>query len=671
MSKAMRRFPWEQARAATTGLRQRSGIAWLLLTMLVLVPLVGLASLAPGQEAVARGKMTAPPPPDKWTPELLEAQGAALADARVQDELEGHRAEVFGVRPVGHQFTEASRACATVACHQVEIYLWDENATVLAIVNQETGAVLDVLHQPNVRPGIPSRLAERARAIAFNDPEVIRILGYRPSSSDWSVMDSGLGGGSACDGGHLCVVVLFQVHSQILWVNVDLTDQRMAGTFWTTVAEGEEAQYEEFVFGGNCPAPGTVEQDGWSIGYETTPTDGFRVYDVSYQGRSVLTSAKITHWNVEYTDYYADVLQDSTGCGGGSSGGYQIYPYGLTRTEAIVDPESGVAGFELVQDFRMGNWGYTCNYRYEQHMQFFEDGRFRVVGAAFGQGCDPSGTYRAVMRLDVAVNDTNNTLDYWDGSDWTLLRNERIFTNTMGTAEGYGWRVTDDNGDGYFIEPGRGQFEDGGRGDNPILYVTRHNPAEGDTDFGIFGGLNHNPRGPEQFINDEPVNDENLVLWYLPQMRVIVNNLTREYYCWTLRGEPTPETYPCFGGPMFVPIEGDGGEVTPTATSTPTSTPIISSTPTVTPSPSVTGTPPTATPTSTPTSTATPTVTGTRTVTPTSTPTVTGTPPTVTATVPATATATATRPPAPPFPPDPPYLLFPMLWKDATASGYP
>jgi PKD repeat protein len=26
------------------------------------------------------------------------------------------------------------------------------------------------------------------------------------------------------------------------------------------------------------------------------------------------------------------------------------------------------------------------------------------------------------------------------------------------------------------------------------------------------------------------------------------------YYCWTVTGEPNPETYPCFGGPMFIPI---------------------------------------------------------------------------------------------------------------------
>jgi PKD repeat protein len=30
------------------------------------------------------------------------------------------------------------------------------------------------------------------------------------------------------------------------------------------------------------------------------------------------------------------------------------------------------------------------------------------------------------------------------------------------------------------------------------------------------------------------------------------------YYCWTLAGEPNPVTYPCFTGPMFVPINSSG-----------------------------------------------------------------------------------------------------------------
>ena len=614
------------------GFKRRLGTGWLLLTLFLIVPLVGLASLAPGQEGVARGKMSAAPPsPDRWEPEQYEAQEEALLDARVQQYMRGHRAEVFGVRQVRDQYTRASRACVQADCWLVEIYLWDENSTVLAIVNVETDEVLDVLYQPGIRPGIPARLEERALEIAFNDPEVIRVLGYRPTASPWSPMVSGLTG-TDCNGGHLCVAILFEVDKYLLWAIVDLTDEAMEGISWTNVpgaARPPEANTASV--SGGCPAPsdGPYQRDGWSLEHSVTGTDGLRVANVSYQGQMVMTSAKIAHWNVEYPEnsYSWPGFQDIPGC---SSVAFQIAPYGETEIRDL-SANGQYVGFEVVQDFRMGNWGYPCNYRYEQHMQFFTDGRFRVVGGAYGQGCAATGIYRAMMRIDLAVNgDQGDSLAYWNGNNWVTQPTEAQFgPNSLVNSKGYGWRVTDQSGVGYYVEPGRGQFGDGGRGDNENLFVLLHKPdQEGDTtDWGGWG--DHTTAGPKaEWVNNEPVENQNIVLWYIPQMTTQVSalqaNSEADYYCWTVSPsqQQPAQPFPCFAGPMFVPISL-GGSPTPTRTSTPTNTPTVTVTGTPpTSTPTITGTPPTSTPTRTPSATPT----GTPSMTPSPTRTLTATP---------------------------------------------
>ena len=116
-----------------------------------------------GQTAVSvRGKSAPIPLDSALTTAQQQAQTLALADGRVQQLTSGQRTEVFGVRRMGQQFTQASAACATAVCYQVEIYSFDENFTVTAVVDTDVGLVRDVLHQPNMQPGINRRLANRA-----------------------------------------------------------------------------------------------------------------------------------------------------------------------------------------------------------------------------------------------------------------------------------------------------------------------------------------------------------------------------------------------------------------------------------------------------------------------------------------------------------------------------
>ncbi len=520
-----------------------------LVVVLLLATAVSLTFIvAPTQ--VARGKSAARPLTQTATPQQQIAQDTALTDSRVIAFTSGQRTEVFGVRELLGQITPQSQACATAVCFQVEIYNFDDNATVLAIVNTDTKEVLDVLHQPGVQPGINKRLADRAIEIARNDPQVITALGYRPQRVEVAPVPAGMPG-TVCDGGHLCAAPTFSLGDRLLWAVVDLTTEQLVDIAWTEISPDNQNNSTPFVPQG-CPTPGTVTRAGWQLSYETTGTDGLRVHTVTFRGVPVINNIKLVEWHAAYT---SSGFVDSTGCGGGG-GGFPIYPYGETEVLDLRDEQNNVIGFEVVQDFRMSNWGNSCNYRYDQHMQFFNDGRFRVVSGAYGKGCGINATYRPVVRVDIAINGSeDNIFATWNGENW--INNAVEFWQLQGgpyTPEGYRWAVSHPGGLGYFLEPGQGQFGDNGRGDFAYIYVTQHKPAEGDTDLGVIGSCcnSDHQQGPHNYVNGESIDSQNIVIWYVPQM--VTDAAPGSYYCWTVSGEPRPETYPCFAGPMFVPF---------------------------------------------------------------------------------------------------------------------
>lgn len=577
-------------------MRHRSPLLPILVSLfLILLASVGYTFMDAPIE-VARGKSAALPLSDTLTDEQERAQAIALADARVQAYTTGQRTEVFGVAHYLDINTPlTAQGCGMDNCRIVNIFNFDTSATIQAFVRLDTEAVVAVYHQQGIRPGINRRLADRAMEIALNEPRVIEIIGHQRTNSDWAPMDATLVG-SACEQGHLCVAPTFDMGDYILWAIVDLTDDKFLDTFWTAT-DGLRAgpvPYPDAYTGitpQGCPAPGTVSRDGWVVNYNTTGTDGFRVSDVTYNNALVIRSAKLVEWHV---DYGGSGFQDVIGCGG-SGGGFLIYPYGDTQILDLTDEGGNVIGFEVVQDFRQDDWGATCNYRYEQHFQFYNDGRFRTVQGAFGKGCGVTSTYRGLMRLDLAAGGTdgNDTFATWNGSGWDNATTETRWcpegeTNAGcvgfvpgSNPDGYRFRWADSqNTSGYYIEPGRGQFDDGGQGDFEFVYAIAHHPEEGDEDMGIFsaGCCNDYNHGPEQYMNGEPLNDSDVVLWYLPQMAT--DGIEPDYYCWTVTGEPTPETYPCWGGPMFV-FFGEGGPTpTPTATATTGPTPTPTATPT-------------------------------------------------------------------------------------------
>ena len=519
----------------------------ILVLLLLAVPTLLLSSRYFLPVQTVTGKSPAVPLETELSEAQLAAQELALTDPRVQAHTQGKRSEVMGISTVGMHFPEGSEVCATATCWQVEIYNWNEDAGITALVNTDANEVVEVLYQPGIRPGLNQRNIDLALEIAMAAPEVREVLGFRPVAVDMAPVPSDFVG-TICDEGHYCVGPTINLERRVLWMIVDLTDQKFVGLNYTDFPPQTEPV--TWVPDGGCPEGGTINQDGWVVNHEVTNHDGLRVYDVTYNGLTILNSSKVVEW---HADYGSSGFRDETGCTGGG-GGFSIFPFGDTVQNTLFEGPDPV-GFEIVQDFRMGNWGANCNYRYEQHYQFFTDGRFRVVTGAYGRGCGSNALYRPVVRIDIALNgQENDSLSYWDGSTWASVDTERWFLPTdLQYFSGLYALTVRDGGLGYFIEPSQGQFADGGRGDNPFVYVTQYKAAEGATDLGVIGSCcnDDHRQGPDQFVDGENVAGENIVLWYVSQ--ALTDTSSGNMYCWTVTGEPTPETYPCFTGPMFSP----------------------------------------------------------------------------------------------------------------------
>lgn len=535
---------------------------WIGLGLIAVVVAVGvIVAMTVTPTQTVRGKSPAVPLSEALSPEQARAQDLALSDGRVQTYTVGKRSEVFGVRPVGAHYPASSSACGSADCRQVEIYNFDEDAAVIALVNLDTEKVLDVFYQPGVHPGINKRLNDVALDIALNHPDVIEALGFQPEAVDMAPVDADMVD-TACDGGHLCAGPTFDMGDRILWAIIDLTTEELVEVAWApSDPTGDSVLFEPE----GCVPSGSINRDGWTMDYETTGSDGLRVYNVQFNEVDVAKSIKTVEWHADYGSFG---YRDSTGCGGG--GGFPIFPYGITTVNTLLDGATPI-GFEVIQDFRMGNWGASCNYRYEQHMQFYNDGRWRVVLLAFGKGCGTNSLYRPVVRIDIDVAGADgDTFARYNGMQYVDQTVENYFVPYAELGHGphdysperYNAHIYDTNGDGYFMEMGLGQFDDNGRGDEAFYYITRHRASEGDTDLGVIGACcnDNHIQGPDQYVNGESIDETDIVLWYVPQMLTDITP-TKEY-CWTVTGEPNPETYPCYAGPMFHPASAG---VAPTA----------------------------------------------------------------------------------------------------------
>jgi hypothetical protein len=396
---------------------------------------------------------------------------------------------------------------------------------------------------------------------------------------------------------HLCVAPTYVVPEQqrALWAVVDLTRFELVGIQWTGLGElaepppglvDEQSIHDSYIAAEYCteadPAQATsFDEQGWSGRYALTDSDGLKLWDLAYQGRVVLRSAKLVDVHVAYDP--ARLLAQIRGGAAPSEGdaapiddpGYSdgvgcptfsqsaVLASGPPARRPLIE-QGEVRGLEIWQTFKSPLWPSYCNYYYVQIFRLYADGRFQVLAGNAGRGCGDFGTYRPVLRLALAPEAL--TLSEWQGGGWQSWEREgwRLQdAQTTYTDEGYQYRVMGEDGAGWYLEPGRGQFVHN-RGDNAYVYLTRYRAEEGEQDLGAIGSCcrSDEQQGPEQYLNDEPVAGEELTLWYVGQMR---NDATPgDEYCWADR-RPTnlglyeDVPFPCLIGPMFHPFDPGAG----------------------------------------------------------------------------------------------------------------
>jgi hypothetical protein len=473
------------------------------------------------------------------------------------------RAEVFGVYPLGTGDV-APDDCAAAVCYRVEIYNYARNSTVLAIVDPAAGAVRSVTTLADTQPTIvPQHLMDLAAQIAVAAPEVREELGMAPDATmiqqpQMKVQFQA----TACERSrHLCVAPIFVWGERALWVIVDLVDYGIVGLRWTELGASsrrpisEQRLQDDVVTAQFCDRATELARDGWSLRYTLTGSDGLRLDDVQFNGAPVLRSAKLVDVHISYSSREGFGYSDALGCPAFSAAAVVAW----NGPQVVALGEGGAAGFALEQRFRSELWPTPCNYAYVQRYEFYADGSFRVAIVNEGRGCGNDGTYRPVLRIAPAAEGLG--FAEWDGEGWRPWAEEGWQlqrAETPYTPEGYQYRLADNTGAGWYVEPGRGRP---GPGDQAYLYVSSHSAGrdEGESDLPTLGDCcNSDERqGPERFLEPaEPLDGAPLVLWYVPQLKN--SDAPGAERCWAdarlQDGVFVPQVWPCSAGPRFVPI---------------------------------------------------------------------------------------------------------------------
>jgi hypothetical protein len=544
-----------------------------------------LPLLAAYQEAV-RAALAAPVPillldHDEMTDEMRAAQTAVVNDMRLgqflySDVGEPLRVEVFGVYPLrDSDMSTFTSACANEACYRVELYNFALNLTIIAKVSATRARLLELSTLTNAQPDIPPHLRDIALEIATQSPEVRQALGFAPTPDAALMAETKTSlNNTLCERSqHLCVAPTFVSGGQALWAIVDLTAARLVGTRWTWVGWTgdaatpapdatlvpfitERSLQNEVIIRDYCETNTALERDGWRMDYILTSSDGLRISDVTFGGAAIFESVKLVDWHVSYSRTEGFGYSDAVGCPVFSQAA--VIAVTPPRVEDITEGGE-VVGFALIQDFWSELWPQPCNYYYRQSYEFYQDGRFRPVVASVGRGCGDDGTYRPVTRI--ALPEAAR-FAAWTGSAWQDWTEEGWVAqaDTPADSSGSPFRISTASGDGFYIQPSSGQFGDGGRGDNALIYVTRLHPDrdEGNSDLVTIGPCCNEDyqQGPERFIEPEPLGDDPLVIWYVAQLE----NEGAEglQYCWSESvlqdGVYVPIEYPCPSGALFVPL---------------------------------------------------------------------------------------------------------------------
>jgi hypothetical protein len=505
------------------------------------------------------------------------AEQLALADSAFVAQVKNvngtpYRCEIFGVYPAQPiDWAAAPAQYDFTGCYRVEMYNYALNTATIAVVDTRIQKVLHRVVQVASQPDIPAYLKNIAIGIAANAPEVQQALGIKPATAQALMANTKTAlNRSRCErSGHLCVAPTFVYGNKALWAIVDLTDRKLAGIRWTntgapqpTLPISQRKLEDDKLMRCYCDKTNQLKRQNWQLDYMLTSSDGLRIANVLYNGKPVLTSAKLVDWHVSYSNTDGFGYSDAVGCPYFSQAA--VVAISEPQVAEIKNSDGAPAGFALEQTFKSEGWPSPCNYNYRQRYEFYADGSFRVAAASIGRGCGNDGTYRPVFRIAFAGSQAsvqawqNNAWQYWPKEAWLQQQETTAYYQKQ-----YLLKIGSNNASSYLLAPANGQFADGGRGDNAFIFATVQKPGidEGESDLTTIGPCCNTDyhQGPEKFI--EPQADQlgvhPVVVWYVPQMKN--SDEKGKEYCWAAaelkNGVYTTNEYPCFAGPLFVPVK--------------------------------------------------------------------------------------------------------------------
>ncbi len=468
--------------------------------------------------------------------------------------------EIFNIRK-----TLPSDDLNEVNYYKVEAYNFAYNISIIFYIDVAKKEIIKEFEQPQSSPEIPEHLKQIAVAIALNNAQVKKDLGaaFTAQNAEMAYTKTALNKSRCERSQHLCVAPTFVKGNKALWCIIDLTELNLVGTRWTnvgvqdTVHISERTIQNEKIVDCYCKKTTNLNKNNWQMNYLLTSSDGLKIENVTFNNKPILKSAKLVDYKVSYSNSDGFGYSDGIGCP----------MFSLSAVVAWDEPkilelkkENEIVGFILEQKFASDGWPRACNYNYLQRYEFYNDGRFRVSTASIGRGCGSDGTYRPVLRIAFAGKNTfsqyeNNNFKTWQKEAWHLQTETTEYDNN-----GNLFKLSGENN--FYIQPSFGQFKDGGRGDFAYSYVTQNKLFEGEGDLITIApccNIDYH-QGPEKFIEDkfgkEPIEDKELVFWYVPQMKN--DDRPGFEYCWAeakiVDGVYETKAYPCFAGPMFIPI---------------------------------------------------------------------------------------------------------------------
>ncbi len=487
-----------------------------------------------------------------------------------------------------NQIKGVKERCQNNNCYKVYKYNFFDNSTSIAFVDNKKEEVFKISKFNDMQGEISLRLKKMAQIIAIDSPEVKKLLGYSPNASEASMANvrTELRGSKCERSKHLCVAPTFLDYKkkESLWAIVDLTDLKLLGAKFTDLGGGsdyalvtERSLQNNYVTENFCEKDTYFKKGKWEGYYRLTSSDGLEIINAKFDGKKVIDSIKLVDWHVSYLEkdrHQAEGVvvnsieesedkgnfgySDSTGCP--LFGTSVVVSFDGPKVKDIENSDG--KGFSIVQDFRNPGWPLSCNYRYENVFEFYDDGSFKVAGENRGRGCGVSGWYRPVFRIDLHTKSGKEKVEKIVSN--TVIEKEKWFNpeDTMKTdKDGVAFTIKDiENGEGFAIKPDIGNFSNKGRGDNAFSYFTVKDEKrdEGVSDLVTIGPCCNKDfrQGPEKFVNNEEIKGKEVVFWYVPQVKN--SDKKGEEYCWSEtvveNGKPKIKSFPCLAGPIIKPI---------------------------------------------------------------------------------------------------------------------